>query len=67
MWCSADVVVDGEPTNPDDGEQVVEVRVAPLAEARRLLAGFHGWLEDLVCLADELRGRERPGFVSGRP
>jgi len=67
LWCSADVVVDGAPTNPEDGEQVVEVRVVPVAEARDLLARSWEWLADLLTLAVELRGSGRPGFVGGRP
>lgn len=66
LWCSVDVVVDGSPTNPEDGEQVVEVRVVSVAEARELLARSRDWLADLVALAVELRGSGRPGFVGGR-
>lgn len=67
LWCSADVAVDGSPTNPADGEQVVEVRVVSPAEARELLVPPRDWLADLVSLAVELRGSGRPGFVGGRP
>ncbi|HEU5333654.1 MAG TPA: NUDIX hydrolase [Actinocrinis sp.] len=67
LWCSADVEVDGAPTNPEDGEQVVEVRAVSVDEARELLAQPWEWLADLVSLAVELRGSGRPGFVSGRP
>ncbi len=56
LWCWADVVVDSEPTNPDDGEKVVEVRAAEVAEARRLLLSDHDWMADLVDLAVEMRG-----------
>ncbi len=56
LWCSADVVVDAEPTNPADGEQVTEVRAVDLATARRLLRD-EPFLPDLVTLAGDLRSR----------
>src|SRR5438445_3057583 len=43
LWCAADVSVDTDPTNPADGEQVAEVRAAPVAEARRLLRTNAKW------------------------
>jgi 8-oxo-dGTP diphosphatase len=55
LWCWADAVLDSEPTNPDDGEKVVEVRAAEPGEARRLLNSGDGWLPELVSLAVELR------------
>ena len=55
LWCHADVTVDGAPTNPADGEQVVEVRVVSPAEAGRLLPVGGAHLGDLVALAVELR------------
>jgi 8-oxo-dGTP diphosphatase len=54
LWCAAELSIDGSPTNPADGEQVVEVRVAPLAEAQRLLATGSAWYADLLTLAAEL-------------
>ncbi len=62
LWCYADVDLAGEPTSPDDAEQIVEVRVAGVAEACDLLrqdsAGFGGEmvLPDVVRIAAELRG-----------
>jgi 8-oxo-dGTP diphosphatase len=56
LWCAADVVVDSEPTNPEDGEHVVEVRAVTVAQARELLAGDMDWMPELVAMADELRG-----------
>jgi 8-oxo-dGTP diphosphatase len=66
VWSAADVVVDSAPTNPADGEEVVEVRTATLTEAKRLLAGRRqwGWLAELVDLSVEvhrsLRGAGQP-------
>lgn len=56
LWCWADAVLDSEPTNPEDGEQVVEVRTAEVAEAQRLLFSHFGWMAELIGLAVELRG-----------
>jgi 8-oxo-dGTP diphosphatase len=63
LWGWADVVVDSEPTNPEDGEPVVEVRVVPPAEAQRLLVRERdGWWAELVALAVESRaGARTPG------
>ncbi len=55
LWCWADAVLDSEPTNPDDGEKVVEVRAAEPEEAKSLLRTDHDWLPELVSLALELR------------
>lgn len=51
LWGYADVVIDTAPTNPDDGEQVIEVRMVEPAEARRLLVSDGDWLADLIDLA----------------
>ncbi|MFE7564332.1 NUDIX domain-containing protein [Kitasatospora sp. NPDC057500] len=60
LWGWAEVTVDSVPTNPDDGEQVVEVRAAEPAEARRLLLNGHdAWWGELIGLAVELRSRPR--------
>ncbi|MER6400879.1 MULTISPECIES: NUDIX hydrolase [unclassified Kitasatospora] len=62
LWGWAEVSVDSTPTNPDDGEQVVEVRAVEPAEAQRLLVGSHEpWWGELVGLAVELRGRTSAG------
>ncbi len=51
-------MLDSAPTNPADGEQVVEVRTVPVAEAQRLLlTGHDTWWGELVGLAVELRRR----------
>ncbi|WP_263106061.1 NUDIX hydrolase [Kitasatospora sp. DSM 101779] len=56
LWGWAEVVVDSLPTNPDDGEQVVEVRAMPAEEAQRLLIrGRDAWWGELVALAVESR------------
>ena len=60
LWCAADVVVDGTPTNPADGEQVVEVRLVAVAELDAELDtlvadGLDAWVAELVRLAVELR------------
>ncbi|WP_078860009.1 NUDIX domain-containing protein [Streptomyces rubellomurinus] len=58
LWGWAEVAVDSEPTNPADGEQVVEVRAVPAAEAQRLLlTGHEEWWAELIGLAVELRRR----------
>ncbi|MEE1823574.1 NUDIX hydrolase [Streptomyces sp. BE20] len=59
LWGWGEVAVDSDPTNPDDGEQVVEVRAVEPAEAQRLLLdGHEAWWGELIGLAVELR--ERP-------
>lgn len=61
LWCYADVEVVSPPTNPDDAEQVLEVRAAGSDEAKRLLHlndetwQAWQWLPELVSLAEELR------------
>ncbi|MFI2611278.1 NUDIX domain-containing protein [Kitasatospora sp. NPDC018619] len=58
LWGWGEVVVDSAPTNPADGEQVVEVRAVPPTEAQRLLlVGHDAWWGELVALAVELRRR----------
>ncbi|WP_174501757.1 NUDIX domain-containing protein [Streptacidiphilus neutrinimicus] len=63
LWGWAEVVVDSEPTNPEDGEAVVEVRVLPADAAQELLArGRDRWWAELVALAVESReGRAGAG------
>ena len=55
LWCVTDVVVDATPSNPPDGEQVEEVRVVPLPEARALLRNNQEWYPELLDLAWEIR------------
>ncbi|MEE1782544.1 NUDIX hydrolase [Streptomyces sp. SP17BM10] len=58
LWGWADIALESAPTNPSDGEQVVEVRALPAAEAQRLLADSHEpWWGELIGLAVELRRR----------
>ncbi|MFI6157578.1 NUDIX domain-containing protein [Kitasatospora sp. NPDC051170] len=58
LWGWADVTVDSTPTNPADGEQVVEVRTVSAKEAQRLLLTSHEeWWAELIGLAVELRRR----------
>lgn len=54
LWCTADVVVDSNPTNPPDGEQILEVRAFPVDEAIRLSATDGDHMPELVQLAVEL-------------
>ncbi|MFD4400794.1 NUDIX hydrolase [Kitasatospora sp. NPDC058478] len=62
LWGWAEVAVDSTPTNPADGEQVVEVRAVPADEAQRLLlAGHDAWWGELIGLAVELRRRAGRG------
>ncbi|GAA5007586.1 NUDIX hydrolase [Actinopolymorpha pittospori] len=60
LWCVTDVVVDATPSNPPDGEQVEEVRVVPLPEARTLLRDNEEWYPELLDLAWEIRAATRP-------
>lgn len=55
LWCMADVVLDGAPSNPVDGEQVLEVRAVDPAEAQELLLTDGDWLPELVGLALQRR------------
>ena len=54
LWYVADVVLDSTPTNPLDGEQVVEVRACPPAEAAALLTPSADWYGELLDLAQLL-------------
>ncbi|MEU0542683.1 NUDIX domain-containing protein [Nocardia sp. NPDC005978] len=54
LWCTADVALTGEPTNPEDGEQILEVRAFPLAQAARLAGTDGDHMSELVTLAAEL-------------
>ncbi|GIG61063.1 hypothetical protein Lfu02_54350 [Longispora fulva] len=55
LWLYADVTVDGEPTNPDDGEQVLEVRVVTPEEAKVLLLTDGPHFPEMIDLAIELK------------
>lgn len=55
LWGWAEVVVDSPPTNPAEGEQVVEVRAVAPVEAQRLVGSRDRWRAELVALAVELR------------
>jgi 8-oxo-dGTP diphosphatase len=66
LWGFTDVVVDSVPTNPPDGEQVEEVRSAPLAEAQALLRRNEEWYVDLLTLAVEIRAGHEHGHKHGR-
>jgi 8-oxo-dGTP diphosphatase len=59
LWCYADVRHEGAPTNPADGEQVVEVRVAEPEEAQVLVRSDSLWMPELVALACEIRAAAR--------
>lgn len=59
LWGWADVEVVSPPTNPADGEQVLEVRTFGLAEAVRRATSDYLWGGELVALAAEQRGRAR--------
>ncbi|MEV6522960.1 NUDIX domain-containing protein [Longispora sp. NPDC051575] len=58
LWVYADVTLDGAPTNPEDGEQVLEVRAVPAAEARVLLLSDGAEFAEMIDLAVELRARD---------
>lgn len=51
LWAAAEVVLCSQPTNPADGEQVLEVRAVEVAEAQLLLTTDAGWYPELVALA----------------
>ncbi|MFE2998583.1 NUDIX domain-containing protein [Nocardia sp. NPDC059246] len=57
LWCTADVTLTGRPTNPDDAEQILEVRAFPLAEAIHLAATDGPHVPELLELAAELHPR----------
>ncbi|MEU4341032.1 NUDIX domain-containing protein [Nocardia sp. NPDC023852] len=59
LWCTADVVLDSAPTNPDDAERILEVRTFPVAEAMCRAGTDGGHMTELVALAVEFH---RPGF-----
>ena len=61
LWCLTDVVLDSVPTNPPDGEQVVEVRAVPFEEAQALLRTNEEWFPDLLSLATDVRTRQVAG------
>ncbi|SDS24716.1 NUDIX hydrolase [Actinopolymorpha singaporensis] len=65
LWCFTDVVVDGVPSNPPGGEQVEEVRVVPVAQARELLRTDGDWYPELLDLAGEIRRAEVAGDLTG--
>ncbi|RZS34934.1 8-oxo-dGTP diphosphatase [Herbihabitans rhizosphaerae] len=58
LWCAADVVIDGPPAAPEDGETVLEVRAVEPAEAGKLLLTNADWYPDLITLA--VRSRVPP-------
>ncbi|MQA86589.1 MAG: NUDIX domain-containing protein [Streptosporangiales bacterium] len=55
LWCFADVVLSSAPTNPAEGENVLEVRAVDAAQARRLLLTDADWLPELISLTVEMR------------
>lgn len=57
-WAYAvtDMEIEGPPTNPVDGEQVVEVQVLPVSEAAAYLAGEAGSIQPHVLLLAEAMG-----------
>lgn len=57
LWCYAEVTLDSSPTNPDDGEQVLEVRAVDVAEASRLLLTDGEQFGELINLTLELRAQ----------
>jgi 8-oxo-dGTP diphosphatase len=58
------VVLDSAPTNPDDAEQILEVRTFPVDEAMRRAGSDGEHLSELVALAVELH---RPALRPDRP
>ncbi len=60
LWGWAELLVDSAPTNPADGEEVVEVRPVPVAEAADLLVhGREPWWGELLAFTAELRAAAR--------
>ncbi|MEV6773449.1 NUDIX domain-containing protein [Nocardia sp. NPDC051030] len=53
LWCTADVVLTGPPTNPADAEQILEVQAFPLKEALHLSATDGPHMPELLTLAVE--------------
>ncbi len=70
LWGYADVAVEGVPTNPRGGEQIEEVRVVEVADARRLLVLENVWMAELIDMALALRDQperfeQQPGRAAG--
>ncbi|MVU82715.1 NUDIX domain-containing protein [Nocardia sp. ET3-3] len=57
LWCTADVILTGQPTNPADAEQILEVRSFPLVEAVRYAGSDGSYHPELITLAAELHRR----------
>ncbi|WP_067685995.1 NUDIX hydrolase [Nocardia jejuensis] len=53
LWSTADVELTGPPTNPDDAEQILEVRAFEAEEAIRLSATDGPHMPELLALAVE--------------
>ena len=51
LWAAADVTITGPPTNPSDGEQIVDVLLLDPEEAVEFLAPDHPTGADIVRLA----------------
>jgi 8-oxo-dGTP diphosphatase len=54
LWCAADVVLDSTPSNPDDAENILEVRAFPIPEAIALSRTDGDYMAELLALAVEL-------------
>ncbi|MFE7799233.1 NUDIX domain-containing protein [Nocardia sp. NPDC057440] len=54
LWCAADVVLESAPSNPDDAENIIEVRAFPIPEAIRLARTDGDHMAELLALAVEL-------------
>ncbi|MEV6428270.1 NUDIX domain-containing protein [Nocardia sp. NPDC051463] len=54
LWCAADVVLESAPSNPDDAENITEVRAFPIPEAMRLARTDGDHMAELLSLAVEL-------------
>ncbi|MEU7765740.1 NUDIX domain-containing protein [Nocardia sp. NPDC049190] len=71
LWCTADVLLDSAPTNPEHGEQILEVRTFPIEEARRRAGTDGDHMSEIVALAVEFRGAgllpDPPGWASDLP
>ncbi|MFI6367932.1 NUDIX hydrolase [Nocardia sp. NPDC050630] len=53
LWCTADVVIESEPTNPEDAENILEVRAFAPEEAMRLSRTDGDHMAELLALAIE--------------
>jgi 8-oxo-dGTP diphosphatase len=53
LWCTADVVLESEPTNPEDAENILEVRAFAPEEAMRLSRTDGDHMAELLALAIE--------------